>query len=539
MKLHALPPQTDEMDAPSAFTYPFCYRPHPLCVSAAREVQRYLSGQTCWSRDLAEGKMFGVLVVGQGSSRGFLAAFSGTLGGCTVQDYFVPPVFDLMAPGCHFQLEQDEISCMNARIETLRRQICPNEELKRQAETELNRFAEEMKCARQERVRLRAALSPEELARIEPELIRQSQFQKAEYKRLKARWARRLSEEDAPNRQLRAQMESLLSQRRQRSQALQQWLFHQMTFLNAEGQCRSLLDLFHPQLPPSGAGDCCAPKLLQYAYRHHLKPICMAEFWMGASPRDEIRVEGQYYPACQSKCKPILTFMLQGLRVEKNPMQHDADLLESRFELRHRASDYVVVSKPSGLLSVPGKENLPSVWSLVKARCPEACGPMMVHRLDMDTSGLMVVALSDEAYHRLQDLFLQRKVEKTYVALLVRPMPVGEEGDIRLPLMPDYMDRPRQKVDVEKGKEAVTHYRVLDTVDGHALVALYPKTGRTHQLRVHCAHRLGLGNPIVGDVLYGTPDSRLMLHAARLAFEGVDYRDSFVFDCIDLTRYEL
>lgn len=447
MKLHPLPPAATGIEPPERFTYPFCYEPHPLCIAVAREVRAYLDTQPQWTSEIAAGKMMGVLVVEHQGQRGFLAAFSGTLGQQTQQEYFVPPVFDLMAPGSYFLSEEKAISSINRLVKKLR--------------------------------------------------------------------------DTDP-----ATVKTLEEERRRRSQALQEWLFLQYTFLNAEGQSRSLREIFHPATPPSGAGDCCAPKLLQYAYANGMQPLCMAEFWLGRSPKDELRREGQYYPACRSKCLPILSHMLVGLRVDENPLSKGHEALEARLKIVFQGEDIVVVSKPSGMLSVPGKEDLPNVQNSMKSRFSEATGPMIVHRLDMDTSGLMVLALTDERYHQLQEMFLKHQVEKTYIALLEHPMTVGQEGEIRLPLRPDIDDRPRQMVDPVHGRTAVTLYRVVGEKDGHALVELRPQTGRTHQLRVHCAHPRGLDNPIVGDRLYGTAGPRLMLHAARLRFDSYDFTDN-------------
>lgn len=301
-------------------------------------------------------------------------------------------------------------------------------------------------------------------------------------------------------------------ERKQHSQALQQWLFRQFHCLNANGQEASLLDIFQDKVPPSGSGECCAPKLLQYAYQHGLKPLCMAEFWMGRSPKGEIREEGNFYPSCQAKCKPILGWMLQGLDVEPNPMMKDYDQLISRLRIVYEDEDIVVVDKPSGLLSVPGKDDLPSVQDLVP-------GGLIVHRLDMDTSGLMVMALGKEAHKALQEQFIRHSVRKRYTALLEKPMTIGTTGRIDLPLCPNPYDRPRQMVHEEYGRRAITNYEVADNLDGHALVHLWPETGRTHQLRVHMAHPEGLANPIVGDRLYGHPEGqRLMLWADELRF---------------------
>jgi len=525
MMLHALPPESAEIPLPQEFTYPFCYQPHPLCVMAAREVQAYLKTRRQWAQELKAGKMFGVLVVARRdnslSPRAgvfYLVAFSGTLEGKTCHPYFVPPVFDLMEPGCYFQQEQEVISSVNARIASLQSQI-KESPLREQMQKELDAYRMEMQRQKEERHRLRAGLSAKELAAREPEMIRQSQFQKAQFRRLQQEWKQRIDDDEAPLREIQQQISQLQQERHNRSIALQQWLFRQFSFLNAKGESKNLTELFDVT-PPGGAGECCAPRLLQAAYKEGLQPLCMAEFWVGDSPRDELRQEGHFYPACNSRCKPILGHMLQGLQVEKNPLLSQK---AQELEVLYQDGQMAVVVKPHGMLSVPGKDNLPSVQHIVKEMFPQATGPMIVHRLDMDTYGLMVIALTDEMYHRLQEDFRYRRIKKTYHALLEKEMPVGQQGEIRLPLRPDVMDRPRQMVDCQHGKTAVTYYKVIENVGGHALVELQPHTGRTHQLRVHCAHPEGLNNPIVGDRLYGIPSGHLCLQAYKLIINGKEY----------------
>ena len=306
------------------------------------------------------------------------------------------------------------------------------------------------------------------------------------------------------------------------SQDLQVWLFHQYQLLNARGEVKDLVDIWQSYysrpklrqkfpLPPGGTGDCCAPKLLQYAYQQGLKPVCMAEFWWGATTHTELRQHLNYYPACRGKCKPILTWMLQGLDVDPNPELQGVAHLE--LNTVYEDNDIVVVDKPSGMLSVPGRIDDYSVETVMRQRYPDA---MIVHRLDMGTSGLLIVAKSSEAYHPLQEQFIKHQVKKKYVAKVEDGRCKKEEvrGTISLPLRPDPMNRPRQMVDMEHGKRAVTDYEFLSD----DLVALYPQTGRTHQLRIHCAHPDGLGRPIVGDELYGTKGERLMLHASEIWF---------------------
>ena len=525
LTLHPLPPGTDGIASPSLFTYPFCYAPHALCTAAAGEVRHYVESRPEWHAELERGKMLGVLVVEKEGQRGFLAAFSGTLDGKTRHGYFVPPVFDLMAPGCYFQEEEHAISLLGREIASLQARLTPSP-LRAEMQQALDSYRSVMLHDKAERDRLRQTLPETLLAERLPELIRQSQYQKAELRRIRRQWEARIAEAEAPQAAIRSQLMQLRQERQLRSQALQQWLFHQFVFLNAKGETASLPDLFLPATPPAGAGECCAPRLLQAAYREGLHPLCMAEFWVGASPADEVRLDGHYYPACHSKCRPILRHMLQGLCVEPNPMLADDERRLAALSIVYEDAGMAVISKPAGLLSVPGKEERPNVLDEMRRRYPDATGPLIVHRLDMDTSGLMLIALTEPCYHRLQTLFLHRQIHKTYHALLERPMPIGEEGDISLPLRPDINDRPRQMVDRVHGKEALTHYRVIGQRDGHALVALQPATGRTHQLRVHCAHPLGLNNPIVGDRLYGQPGERLMLHAYSLTLEGHTYTDT-------------
>ena len=551
---------------PERFTYPFCYEPHPLCIAAAAEVRSYLAQHPEWHTELQQGKMFGVLIVdplqtspskgrlsnvlpperglsnvlpleGELERVSFLAAFSGTLDGKTQHPYFVPPVFDLMAPGCYFQEEEQAISALNRRITQLSPAVEELErgsaQLREEMEAALAEMRKQMQRSKAERDAIRQSLSPTEKEAAERQLIRQSQHEKAEFLRLKRAWEQRIADAEAPLRERREEIEHLKHERHQRSIVLQNWLFRQFVFRNALGEERSLPELFsdasasaralpgHKQpAPPSGAGECCAPRLLQAAYVEGLRPICMAEFWVGDSPANEIRRDGHFYPACNSKCRPILRHMLRGLNVEPNPLHLNLPLTP---EIIYQDSEMAVVNKPSGLLSVPGKDDQPSVLEAMRQMFPNATGPLIVHRLDMDTSGLMLIALTEAKYHELQTLFLRRAIHKVYHALLEREMPVGQEGDIELRMRPDYDDRPRQVVDPEHGKLAQTHYRVLGNRDGHALLELRPLTGRTHQLRVACAHPLGLDNPIVGDRLYGTPAERLMLHAKRIEIRPPSY----------------
>ena len=522
-KLHSFAASIHPVCLPEKFTYPFHYTPHPLCVAAAEEVQRYLAANKEWQEELRKGKMFGVLVVRTGQGEiGYLAAFSGILAGESQHPYFVPPVYDVQEPDGFFRIEEEQISEINRRVKELQEdqqyQDCKQrltDETILAAQT-LDKMRAQMKAAKEERERLRSS-HPEE---IDPEtLIRESQFQKAELKRQKDYWKNHLASLQVEIDVFEAGIERLLAERKTRSAALQQRLFQQFRMLNARGEERDLCDLFTDTVqktPPAGAGECAAPRLLQYAYRKGWQPLAMAEFWWGDSPKSEIRRHGYYYPACKGKCEPILKHMLQGLQVEKNPLQADVHQ-DTELEIVYEDEWLLVVDKPAGMLSVPGKSDTGSVYSWVRRRYPEATGPMIVHRLDMSTSGLLLIAKTKDVHQHLQAQFKNRTVRKRYVALLDGAVEEAE-GIIDLPLRPDPQDRPRQVADAVHGKPAVTRYKLLTHASRPTRVLFFPLTGRTHQLRVHAAHPEGLNAPIVGDELYGKRSDRLYLHAEYLSF---------------------
>ncbi|MCF2613616.1 RluA family pseudouridine synthase [Leyella stercorea] len=577
--------------SPRQFTYPFCYDVDPLAEAASLELQRYIADADLMSTEKGCGKMFGVLVVEyedeEGAlQRGFLAAYSGLLGGRNDWPYFVPPVFDAQQPDGHFKRTEREISAINSEIRAIEndpeylQSVEHHEQTKKRLQAEVDAFKAEVDAAKVRRDARRKSgesLSEEEQA----EMIRESQFMKAELRR------RRKAMEQADSTlttQHSTFLKSLQRKRKQMSDELQRWLFAAYRMLNAKGEERDLIDIFREYthaMPPAGAGDCCAPKLLQYAYLHHLRPVCMAEFWWGESPASEIRHHLHYYPACRSKCLPILMHMLKGLDVAPNPLAQKRHSAEPRVLY---ADEYImVVDKPAGMLSVPGKaESVRSEFSdsanisveeyFANLQLPtnsqftteqftigEADNSKLkiqnskflkaAHRLDMDTSGLLVLARTEQAYVELQRQFASRETVKRYEAVLSgvptqnsklktqnsSTQPSGCLEAISLPLIADINDRPRQRVDMEHGKLALTLYNIVEVravdantavayttkkVDkGRTLIHLYPKTGRTHQLRVHCAHPLGLACPILGDPLYGIERAdRMYLHAAELTF---------------------
>ena len=521
-KLHYFADSISLLSLPEKFTYPFHYTPHPLCVAAAGEVGRYLSTKGEWQGELRKGKMFGVLIVRTGEGEvGYLAAFSGILAGKNRHTYFVPPVYDVQEPDGFFRIEEEQISGINRRIEELQADVRYKDCKQRLADETilagqvLDDIRGRMKAAKVERDRLRSTVT-----RVDSEqLIRESQFQKAELKRQKQYWKDHLASLQTEVEVFETEIERLKAERKTRSAALQQWLFKQFRMLNARGEERDLCNLFKDTVqktPPAGAGECAAPKLLQYAYRNGWQPLAMAEFWWGDSPKNEIRRHGYYYPACKGKCGPILKHMLQGLHVEENPLETDM-YRDTELEIMYEDEWLSVVNKPAGMLSVPGKSDIDSVYGRVRRMYPEATGPMVVHRLDMATSGLMLVAKTKEVHQNLQAQFKNRTVCKRYVAWL-DGIVEKKEGHIELPLRPDPEDRPRQVFDAVHGKPAVTDYTVLHYDSGRTFISFIPKTGRTHQLRVHSAHPLGLNAPIVGDELYGRKADRLYLHAEYLGF---------------------
>ena len=514
---------------------PLDYEPHPLCIKVCKQLQAYLAQREDWHEEISRGKMFGVLIVecpkqkgtkASAPTLGYLAAYSGQVGGRSDWPDFVPAVFDYLQPAGYFKTHEAEISNINHAIERLeqdphmaiaQQQIAHLQATRQQAIANYQAQMKQAKAQRDAR-RQKGNVTKEE----EAAMIKQSQHMKAELRRLKKSLAQKTTLEEEYE-AYQADIKRLKQLRKTLSDALQQWLFSQFRMLNGKGESKDLLEIFEhtaAKVPPAGSGECCEPKLLQYAYSHGYRPVQMAMFWWGESPKEEIRHHLHYYPACNGKCKPILQWMLP--EASETQMEKASDDVRTLFE----DHEIVVISKPAGMLSVPGKGSQPSVYSIMRKRYPEATGPLIVHRLDMATSGLMVIAKTEFAYHRLQEQFAGHQVRKRYVAIVCCRTPeacaqMPRQGTIALPLLPDYLDRPRQIVDHEHGKEAITRYEVLEQVDDtHLRLALYPHTGRTHQLRVHCAHREGLDAPILGDPLYGCETApRLYLHAEAIRFK--------------------
>ena len=556
------------IDIPERMNNPLDYEPHPLCIAACKKLQAYLAERKDWREEIDKGKMFGVLIVEKNDKEiGYLAAYSGQIGGRSDWKGFVPAVFDYLQPDGYFKTHEAKITELNQRIAHL----INNPEIK-ETERILNKLHKvqehklnlhkmqimEAKAKRDAR-RQEASLPPDTkglTSEEEQAMIKESQFLKAELRRFKKLISQKTPLEEMYDNYQKG-LQEIKQLRKSDSDELQKWLFSQFKMLNDKGESKDLLEIFkefNQMVPPAGSGECCEPKLLQYAFEHGLKPLQMAMFWWGESPKEEIRHHLHFYPACNGKCKPILHWMLPADVFE----QASADAyIYNKVEILYEDQELAVIHKPEGMLSVPGKDaQQPSIYSWARKQFPEATGPLIVHRLDMATSGLMVIAKTEFAYHRLQEQFTSHQVQKRYVAIVCckdkdMAQRIKDAAKmISLPLMPDYLDRPRQIVNHEQGKEAITEYEVLGSEErrvkseefnsaaNHEVpssnlkvqssnlkvqcirLALYPKTGRTHQLRVHCAHREGLDAPILGDPLYGNVKAdRLYLHAEAITFK--------------------
>ena len=531
-------------ELPEKFTFPFYYAPHPIALLAAKELQDYIENQSDFEHNfgiesgkegLVIGKMFGVLVVqNENGELGYLSAFSGKLAKGNHHDRFVPPVFDILVEDGFFRTQEDIISAINREIESLEQaedylfQLKSEECIIQDSQAELAQIKADIKANKQLRDQLRNQYQQElvenEISASEIDvnmqaLVKES-LKESYYLKDRIQVTKIAIEQTKAKTQLfKDTIDALKEERKVKSAKCQQEIFDHYYFLNNEGQQKSLAAIFQAtedQKPPAGAGECAAPKLLQYAFLHKLKPIALAEFWWGQSPSSEIKKHGQFYPACRGKCEPILGHMLSGIDMDENPMLTNpalGKLLPIIFE-----DDYLaIVNKPAEFLSVPGKNISDSVYERVRTLYPNATGPIIVHRLDMSTSGLMLVAKTKEVHQHLQCQFLKRTVKKRYVALLDGIVKIPS-GEINLPLRVDLDDRPRQLVCYDHGKPALTYFETIDTKKRRTKVYFYPVTGRTHQLRVHAAHPKGLNIPIVGDDLYGTKGERLHLHAESITF---------------------
>jgi tRNA pseudouridine32 synthase/23S rRNA pseudouridine746 synthase len=531
---HLFSNQAPEEERPQRFTFPFFYTPHSWSIRAAELLIERLQtesfnhdfGLQPDATDDACGKMFGVLLVENKVGQiGYLAAFSGKMGNSNHHEGFVPPLFDMLDPKGHYRLTEAELSAMNRAIERLENDAIflalekEIEQISSLADASRKAAKEDYQRGKLQRAHIRntlTALPAEEAIKTAEMLNNQSRAQQLAYKQTTKIWNARIEALKNQRKTFIHPIEELKIERRKKSAALQNWLFDQYQFLNSGQATKALSAIFAPNEPPSGAGECAAPKLLQYAFGKGYKPICMAEFWWGKSPQTEIRTHRIFYPACRGKCLPILSYMLEGIETDPNPLL-DARFDSLQIEIIGEDEALIIIHKPSGLLSVPGKTKQDSVYAQIKRLRPEAKGPLIVHRLDRSTSGIMLIPKTEQAYAHLQQQFIDRSIEKRYVALLEGEI-AGQTGEIRLPLRPDIDDRPRQLVCFEHGREAITYWEKIEVNNGMSRIHFYPKTGRTHQLRVHAAHTLGLNAAIDGDELYGKAGERLKLHAESIKF---------------------
>ena len=527
-----------EIKLPEKFTFPFYYKPHPLAKIATREVQEYLENQTDFKHNfglsednttLPIGKMFGVLVVKNSKNEiGYLTAFSGKLADKSLPDKFVPPVFNMRSYGSFYLKGEEEITEMNHRLSFLEQNEnyidlkkslqnitkSINDDLEKEKE-KLKRYKKERKARKKTG---KSTLNKSDFKLLEKKLIQESFNNQFYYKELEEYYKNKVARKRKELAAFDDEVASIKKERKEKSNYLQQTLFSKYAFLNHKKESRSLLDIFNnPAIkPPAGSGDCSAPKLLQHAFLNDLTPICMAEFWWGISPNSAIRKHKNFYPACQGRCKPILTHMLGGIEMDENLLLEN--LAENQeLEIVYEDNVLLIVNKPSEFLSVPGKNISDSVYTRIKEKYPKATGPLIVHRIDMSTSGILLLTKTKEAHKVLQSQFIKRTIKKRYVALLDGDL-TENSGTIKLPLRVDLDDRPRQLVDFEYGKNAETNWQIIKKENGKTKVYFYPITGRTHQLRVHAAHKDGLNTPIVGDDLYGKKENRLHLHAEFIEF---------------------
>ena len=555
----------ESYNLPKRFTFPFCYEPHPLCLLAAEELQQQLKFHHQFRQEFEQsGKMFGVLIVENKQGEiGYLVAFSGKLVThaplleTTIK--FVPPVFDIDDQDNFFHAENLMINQLNAQVEKL--QANPQLEEYQQAlalminqqneqlDLHRNQMSINKQARKTERSEYRNSLIDDELAQCLKKLAKESVYDKNQLRDLKQYWSDLIDQIQKKLTILTDEVSAIKSQRKRLSIRLQKKLFKQYRLLNSAGVEKDLIELFQNApypMPPAGTGDCAAPKLLQYAFQNNLKPLAMAEFWWGQAPKSEIRQHKKFYGACSGKCQPILTHMLEGMAIDDNPLLVNP-AQGKKLEVMYQDDQIVVVNKPSEFLSVPGKNIEDSVYLRIKQQFPQAVGSLIVHRLDMSTSGVMVLALTKRAQKNIQQQFINRTIKKRYVALLegkiegdLEKQLMEDQGEINLPLRGDFDDRPRQLVCFDQGKHAKTQWQVIDIVDGKTKLYLYPETGRTHQLRVHCAHPHGLNIPILGDDLYGSDSfdshssngkaQRLHLHAQKLTLSHPVTKEVMTFE---------
>lgn len=514
-------PQPTQEEIPDRLRNPFDNNPHPLAMAACDQLKEKLkiTLSKCHS-----GKMFGVLVVSDHAGFiGYLSSFSGMLNQQWRVPGFVPPVFDIEQQKIFWTEGEATLNELTATIDRLSNcsdylsAITDYDNVEQQKSIAIACLKAQHKDNKKQRKKIRSTLINDvDFTLKMSDLALLSQQDKREYLQLKLQSKTFLLKVSAQiDRDHRDNISQLITQRRALSQFLHDQLFDTYKLKNSLGQIVAIRTLFDGKKPPSGTGDCAAPKLLQFAVEQHLKPLALAEFWWGRPPQTGVRHHCNFYSPCRGKCHPILPFMLKGLDVEISEGALKRESLQP--VIVYEDADIVVVNKPPDLLSIPGKEENHSVLSWLRKKYPNATGALLVHRLDMSTSGLLLAAKTSRAHKNLQQQFINRSIKKRYLAVLSKVIE-QEEATIDLPMRVDLDDRPRQVVCYEHGKMAITRMQVISREHQSTRVYFYPVTGRTHQLRVHAAHFRGLSAPIVGDDLYGTKAERLLLHANMLSF---------------------
>lgn len=552
----------ENITLPKRFTFPFCYEPHPLCLLAAEQLQQQLQEHKSLQQELEQtGKMFGVLIVENKQGEiGYLSAFSGKLSTDENALNFVPPVFDVDAQTDFFHAAFHAGSKIINRLNSELEKLLANPQLAQYQQTltlKLNQQNEQLDLHRNQmalnkqarkvkRSQAKDSLTGNDLAQSLKQLAQESINDKNQQRDLKKYWTDLIAQVQQKLIVLTDEINAIKNKRKQLSTRLQKKLFKQYRLVNSAGVEKDLIELFKEvvyPMPPAGTGDCAAPKLLQFAFKQQFKPLAIAEFWWGQAPKSAIRQHKNFYGACSGKCQPILAHMLEGMAIDDNPLLINPALGKA-LPFIYQDDSIVVVNKPNEFLSVPGKNIEDSVYLRIKQQFPQATGTYIVHRLDMSTSGLMVLALSKRAQKNLQQQFVNRTIKKRYVALLegsIKKSLSAEQGEITLPLRGDLNDRPKQLVCFEHGKQAKTQWQVIESVAGKTKLYLYPETGRTHQLRVHCAHGQGLNMPILGDDLYGRNSysnnshdnnkaRRLHLHAQMLTLSHPVTKEVMTFE---------
>lgn len=485
----------------------------------ARELMQQLAADEGCDRD---GKMYGVLLVETASGgQQVLKAFSGLLHGQREVTGWVPPI-----PGRE-QVAWAEADTLT-QLEAMKQQLIALQNLpeRSQLAAQLQEFTSQRQQLatehthrkqqrQQQRQILQQTLTGESLAIALEQLDEQSRQDGMQRRRLKRQQGEQLQPLQRRVEQADAQMRELKQQRKHLSRQLQTQMHHVYQLTNFAGKTLPLQTLMPSGSMPTGTGECCAPKLLHYAATHGLKPLAMAEFWWGKASANQDKISGEFYGACTERCQPLMGFLLSGLStavLASNPLT---------VTILYQDEWLIAVDKPAGLLSVPGRyrDRQDSVQSRLRSLFSNET-LTAIHRLDQETSGILLVARDVQTCRSLSQQFQQRQVHKVYEAILAGRM-TQDEGVIELPLWGNPSDRPRRTVDWQQGKPAVTKFRVLASASDFTRIEFFPITGRNHQLRVHAADPAGLGVPILGDRLYGCQSNaqRLHLHAREITIQ--------------------